>query len=197
MEFTVDDSAGKRGDLNFLAWQPYRWGKETQGAELVYQELPARAWVQITIQWREVHSPEWSQDRDEDVYREPLVSPRIEVLRQRDPAGQVLPPEVFEVVARSTGLPDRVENHPRYAVYQTTLRFLVPDQPGRYAVRILGQAPESTLPAEAARLPRQEQWELQPRLGVELLDYEGGPGLRGQGRVVLEAGGSANHRQTR
>jgi hypothetical protein len=133
----------------------------------------------LTLQWREVHHPAFKEGRPEDVYRTPIVPLQIVVLRQHDPYGKALPKDAFEVVERSTGLADRIENHSRYAVYQVTARFQVPEKPGRYAVRIEGRPPESTLPAGATRLPNAGQWELHPHLLVENVD----PASRAKGRV--------------
>ncbi len=189
MEFRASETeSSDRSDVNSLAWQPYPWlspadaGVPMVGPKVIYQELPANAVVQVTLQWREVHSVAWKQFTGEDVYRTPLAQPmRIVVLRQRDPAGQRLPNEVFDVVERSAGLADRVENYPRYAIYQVTARFRV-TEPGRYAIRIEGQQPDSTLPPGAARAPGSETFELHPKVSVEFVD----PAHRPKGRVLFQ-----------
>jgi hypothetical protein len=200
MEFVpAGRPAADRPELNFLAWQPHPWlarpGTPAAGDKVSWQELPANAVVQITLQWREVHDPAWKDDRREDVYRQPLAPLQIEVLRQLDPAGHTLPPDLFEVVGRTTNpaartdnqlpgdLPERLENQPRSAIYQQTLRFQVGERPARYAVRVKGRQPESTLPPRALTLPHREGWELRPRLTVEVVD----PTRRAAGRVVFQS----------
>jgi len=178
MEFVAaQHDAAARAGLNLLAWQPRQAG----GAGSLVADLPAKAVVQLTLQWREVHASAWKSKAGEDVYRKPLAPLRIVILRQRDPQGKELPTDAFDVVERSSGLADRIENDSRAAVYEITLRFQVGDQPGRFAVLIQGVQPESTLPEEAARVPGAERWELHPRLQVQVVD----PASRAAGQVVL------------
>ncbi len=183
MEFDVTDAGGAQ--KAFLAWRPYPWaGKDSaspSSSPSSSLELPAGAVVQVTLQWREVHAPEWKRADDEDSYRRPIVPLQVVVLRQRDPSGKTAPADLFEVAARSTDLPDRVENTPRYAIYQSTLRFQVPDRPGRYAIRLEGRKPLSTLPPDFARLPGGEKWELHPTLRLEIVD----PATRARGRAIF------------
>jgi hypothetical protein len=173
-------------EVRYLAWKPRPWlanagaNRPGEGGDIVWEELPGNAVVQLTLQWREVHAPNWGQT-PEDPYRAPLAPLQLVALRQRDPSGRHLPADVFEVVERSSGLPDRVENHPRYAIYQVTLRFRVPEQPGRYAVRLEGRHPGTTLPPQAGKLPHEGRWELQPKLTVEVVD----PASRAQGQAVF------------
>jgi hypothetical protein len=166
-------------EVNFIRLQPHAWS--AAGAREPIDELPASAVVQATLQWREVHAAAWKTRAGDDVFRKPLASFRIVVLRQRDPSGKTLPADLFDVVARSAGLPDRVENDERTGLYQISVRFPTGAQPGRYALRIEGEQPDSTLPPEAGKLPNAERWELQPRLSVDAID----PATRGAGRTVL------------
>jgi hypothetical protein len=184
MEFTAAETAtAGRPELNFLAWQPLPWGEAPVRSEkLLWEELPAGAVVQVTVQWREVHDPEWKRNTPTDDYRKPLADLHLTVLRQRDPTAQKLPPDAFEVVARSTALPDRIENGPRYAIYQATVRFQVPEQPGRYAVRLEGRHPGTTLPPTAIKKPGGESWDLVPKLFVDVLD----PATRAKGTVLFQ-----------
>ncbi len=175
MEFEADSSGSTQ--VKFLAWRPSPWASVEQPV----LELPAGTVAQVTVQWREVHAPAWKQQDEEDSYRRPIVPLQLVVLRQRDPAGEKVPADVFDVVARSTELPDRLENTPRYAIYQSTLRFQVPNQPGRYAIRLEGRTPQSTLPADAPQLPGAEKWELHPKLRVEAID----PASRTRGQVIF------------
>lgn len=186
MEFVPKDaSSAEQKDLTFLAWRPHAWQK-TPGAgreNLVWQELPGGAVVQVTLQWQEVHSPAWKQPRAEDHYRKPLSPLKLVVLKQRDPKGSTaLPADAFDVAARSPAWVDRIENDPRTAIYEITARFQVPEGGGRYAVRIEGQAPESTQPPAGSRLPGDQKAELRPQLKLEVVD----PTHRAQGRVVLQ-----------
>ena len=174
MEF-APAGAASRPDLNFLAWAPNDAKDQKPAAD-----LPAKAVVQVALQWQEAHSPEWNRTPEEDAYRQPLAPLQIVILRQRDPSGQTLPADLFDVVARTTGWPERLENSPKSANYYTSVRFQV-DEPGRYAVRIEGRQPDSIVPAQAAKLPHAPKMELHPKLDVDVLD----PASRQQGRVVF------------
>ena len=148
-------------ELNFLAWQPF--GKD-RGLD-----LPAKANVRISIQWQEVHEPEFAQQGD-DVYREPLAKLSVLVLRQRDPTGAKLPADDMELIARSQGLPLRIENLPDSATYEQIVEFTVPSA-GRFALRVEGQVHPSARPVTAPTLPAIERnWELQPRIFVDVVD---------------------------
>jgi hypothetical protein len=154
--------------LAFLGW------REAGGA--VAPDLPAKARLRVTVQWREPHDPEFLR-RGEDAYREPLAALRLLVLRQLDPSGKRQPADDFEVVAQSTGLPQRLDNQPNSAVYEQEVEFTVPEE-GRYALRVEGQVPPGIRPRSAPSLPAQEiRWELRPRVFVQTLD--------GAGRAVL------------
>jgi hypothetical protein len=148
-------------ELNFLAWQPF--AKERSA------DLPAKSNIRISIQWQEVHDPEFALQGD-DVYREPLAKLGLMVLRQRDPAGAQLPADDLELIARSQGLPLRIESRLDSAVYEQVLEFSVPAA-GHYALRVDGQVHTGTRPTTAPSLPGIEKnWELQPRIFVEVLD---------------------------
>jgi len=177
LEFVgTDPKPSSTAEINFLRWQP---NTSAGKSEL---DLPAKAVAQVTLQWREVHAAAWKTRTGEDVYRRPLTPFRIVVLHQRDPEGKTLPADLFEVVQRSSGLADRVENDDRTALYQITVRFQTGEQPGRYAIRIEGRQPESTYPTEAGSVPGAERFEVHPRLSVEAID----PASRAAGRVVLQ-----------
>jgi hypothetical protein len=148
-------------ELNFLAWQPFAKEKTL--------DLPAKATIRISIQWQEVHDPEFAQHGD-DVYREPLARLSLMVLRQRDPAGAQLPADDMELIARSEGLPLRIQNRLESATYQQVVEFSVPAA-GRYALRVEGQVHPGTRPPSAGVLPGIERnWELQPRILTEAVD---------------------------
>jgi len=181
MEFApFDRAAGGRADLNYLLWQPHPW-LQGGATNLYATHLPGKTVVRVTLQWREAHLPEWKREGNEDHYRQAISPFRIVVLKQRDPTGQLLPVDTFEIVARSQGWADRLEDHPRYGIYQQTVRFIVPEE-GRYAIRLEGKNPDSTLPVGVVRSGRLERFELYPQLQVEVIN----PLARGQGRVVLE-----------
>jgi hypothetical protein len=182
--------------LSFLGWQPFETG--------VQPALPDGARVRLSLQWRESHDPSLFFRPDQpDLYRRPLATLHLLVLRQRDPDGKVLPADDFEVVARSSGLPARLDNHPAGSIYEQTLEFTAV-KGARYALRlereratrwVLAKDPASGRPVlEQLRnlaptgiralgtptLPALEPtWDLQPRLFVEV------EGLRGQGRPVF------------
>lgn len=176
MEFASADEKPRperrSSELNFLGWQPL--------GKTVAPDLPAQAKARLTIQWREAHEPELFR-REKDWYREPLAKLRLVVLRQRDPKGQQVAADDFEVVARSEGLPQRLENQPTYAVYEQALEFTA-DPAGRYAVRLEGRVPPSTRPSSVPTVPSQQKsWELRPRIFVDVVD----PASRAQGRAVF------------
>lgn len=173
----------KRPEVNFMAWKPHAWSDEpgAKQSKLYWEQLPAGANVQAILQWREVHSATWKES-GEDLYRQPLAPLKIVVLKQRDPAGKQLPADAFSVVATSTGLPDRLENDGRSATYQVKVSFTVPEGGGRYAIRIEGKQPDSSLPPAAAKIPNSQHWELQPKLTVDVTDAA----TRARGRVVLQ-----------
>lgn len=184
-------------ELNFLAWRPHL-GEKTL-------DLPAKAGLRVSLQWREPHDPAYFvRPGEEDAYRQPLADLRLVVLRQRDPSGKTESSDFFDVVARSPLSPQRLDNVPSASVYEQSVDFTV-ERPGRYAVRIerprerewflradprlgrltftLLQGLQSTgvRPAGAPALPELEkQWELWPRLFVQTVD----DGLRLQGRPV-------------
>jgi hypothetical protein len=165
------EEAGPFRNLTFLSWR----GKEK--AEAL---LPAGAVLAATVTWQEAHDPRYAGAAD-DPYRMPLAKLQIVVLRQRDPSGQKLPADVFDVIARSPLIPERLKNSPRSATYRAEVRFEVP-RPGRYALRIEGQVPASTQPA-GAPVVKPEQGELRPILSIRAVD----PASRNLGRPVLDA----------
>src|SRR5262249_49204806 len=106
---------------------------------------------------------------------------RLVVLRQRDPKGEQLPADEMEVVARSDGLAQRLDNQPGFAVYEQTLEFAV-DPAGRYALRVEGRIPTTTRPASAPLPTSQHRsWELKPRIFLDGADEES----RKQGRPIF------------
>ena len=151
-----------KAELNFLAWQPF-------DKEATRRNCPTRRRLRLSIQWREAHEPEFFR-RGEDLYLQPLARLRLVVLRQRDPSGQKLPLDDFEVVARSEGLPQRLDNQPNTATYEQTVEFTA-DPVGRYAVRVEGNVLPGTRPASTPTVPAvQTSWELHTRLFVEAID---------------------------
>ncbi len=188
-------------ELNFLGWQPW------DGAPAA--ELPAGARLRVTMQWREPHDPDFAfRTGEPDLFLTPLLMQvdakaqgkthplRMVLLRQRDPDGKTTGAADFDVVARSSGLPQRLDSQPSAAVYEMTLDFTI-DKPGRYALRIerpteavwlLRQEdghltlvrqgeliPVGTRPLGAAVLPELERrWEFRPRLLVQTVDEVSG-----------------------
>lgn len=176
MEFAPADAKLGRDrwshELNFLAWQPF--GKEKQ------LELPAKAQVRVTLQWREAHDPAFHKN-GEDLYLQPLVTSRLVVLRQRDSRGQKLPVDDLEVAAVSSGLPQRLDNRPNSATYEVTAEFTA-EPNSRYVLRVESQTPSGTRPADTATLPAyRKDWELRPRIFVDVLQ----PEFRDQGRPIF------------
>lgn len=141
--------------LNFLGWRTL--------AGQTSAELPAGKPVRLTVQWQEPHDPSFFLEPG-DPYRVPLAYLSTVVLRQRDPSGRQLSADDMEVVARSTGVPQRLANGPTGATYELAVEF-TPDVAGRYAVRIEGSVPAGIRPRGAPTIPAVERsWELHPRL---------------------------------
>jgi hypothetical protein len=158
-------------ELNFLGWQP--------AAGTSTPDLP-KTRIRVSIQWREPHDPSFWQT-GEDLYQQPLADVRLLILRQRDPTGTKLPADDLEVVARSEGVPLRLDNQPSSGAYEQTVEFTV-DNPGRYALRVEGRVPATIRPPNEPTLPSlQKSWELRPRLFVRPLDDS----LRPTGRAIF------------
>jgi hypothetical protein len=130
-------------ELNFMAWQPFTGARSP--------DLPSGQRFRLSLQWTEAHDPEFF-NRGEDLYRTPLADLRFLVLRQRDPSGRRLPSDDLDVVAVTTGVPQRIENRANAATYEQVLEFNT-DPAGRYAVRIEGHVPTTTRPPGVADLP--------------------------------------------
>jgi hypothetical protein len=185
-------------ELNFLAWRPH----QSQQA----LDLPEGARVRISMQWREPHDPSlfWRPE-ERDFYLTPLAKLYLVALRQRDPAGQTLPADDFEVVGRSEVPALRIDNHPNGSTYEQTVEFTVA-KAGRFALRVerilptrweLRKDPQTGIvalvevtelastgirPVAAGTLPALETtWELKPRIFVQVAD----PMTFGKGRIVF------------
>jgi hypothetical protein len=176
MEFVTGSAPVPKGrwtpELNFLAWQPWTGKQEP--------ELPGKATLRVWLLWREAHEPEFLQ-RGEDLYREPLARIRLQLLRQRDPAGTKLATDDMELVAQSSGLPQRIDNEPSYSTYQQLLEYVV-ENPGAFALRVEGRAPEEIRPPDTPTLPAvRKQFDLRLRLFVEV----GDPDSRAAGRPIF------------
>jgi hypothetical protein len=155
-------------ELNFLAWQP-RDGKRVL-------DLPAGVTIRLSLQWREPHEADVLK-AGEDPYREPLFEPRLVLFHQLDPEGKKQPADDLAIVAQSSGTPMRLEQTRSSAIYEQTVTLKVPTA-GRYAIRIIGQLPESIRPRGAPTLPGVKKFgDLKPRLFVQT--------LTGAGRAVL------------
>jgi hypothetical protein len=199
MDFDAVPAKGRWStEVNFLAWQPYRAERQP--------DLPEKAQLRFTVQWREPHDPDYFLTLgDEDYYRKPLATLKLVLLRQRDPQAKAVPADLFEAVAQSAGLPRRLEHQPGGSIYEIALDVTV-DKPGRYALRVEKQAnslwivgidptrnqpglgkveglnPIGIRPLKAPVLPAiAADWELRPRIFVETIDDT----VRLQGRTVF------------
>ena len=191
MEFASTKTPLPKGrwtrELNFLAWQPYE--------EKPSLDLPAKMRLRIALQWLEPHDPDYFvRIGVDDLYRKPLAEMQLVLLHQRDPSGKTLPADDFQVVGRSMGLPQRLQNHPTHSIYEQMLEVTI-DQPGRYALQVHkllptqwtlaidsvtqrlvmtevgGLTPTGLRPLGVPTLPGLEKsWELRPRLFVEAVD---------------------------
>ena len=155
MKFDDDSLPLPRGrwsnEINFLNWQPY------QGEGKL--DFPDKVRLRLTLQWREPHDPDYFQLGDDDLYRIPLAEMRLTLLRQRDPEAKAIPADIFDLMGRTTGWPNRVvpgsaseqpprprivrapggaqriEHLPTSSVYEHVLEVPL-EKGGRYAVRI-------------------------------------------------------------
>jgi hypothetical protein len=154
--------------LDFLAWEPA--GKPRTA------ELPAKARLRVSVQWREAHDPEFFSD-PADPYRPSLANLNLVLLRQIDPTGASRPRDDLEVVAQSVGLPQRLANAPTSSTYEQTIEYTV-KEPGRYVLRVEGRVPDGIRPPGAPTLPvLKRSFEVRPRVFVRTVE--------GDGRAVL------------
>ena len=202
LKFTDDDAKLPKGrwsnEVNFLAWRPF--------AGAAQPDLPKEATLRLTLQWREPHDADYYLRSDEeDLYRKPLATMKLQLLRQRDPETKVLPADSFEIVGRTTGLAERIEHLPNGSVYEHVLEIPLAEA-GRYAIRVEKQVstqwlfvphpvrrspmfrllenltPTGIRPLGVPTLPALEKnWELRPRIFVEVIDDAN----RVQGRAVF------------
>jgi hypothetical protein len=185
-------------ELNFLAWQPHRAERQS--------DLPEKTQLRLTVQWREPHDPDYYlRPGEEDYYRKPLATMRLVLLRQRDPDAKEVPADLLDIVAQSTGRPQRLEHRPDGTIYELALDVTI-DKPGRYALRVEKQAdtqwivgldptrkrpalakleglnPIGIRPLGVPVLPAlARDWEFRPRIFVETVDDT----VRLQGRAVF------------
>jgi hypothetical protein len=157
-------------ELDFLGFQPMK------GA--VTSELP-KGTYRVTVQWREAHDPTVT---DPAHYRNPLAKLRLVILRQRDPQGKLLATDQLDVVATTYGVPQRLDHNNFSSTYEQSVEFTV-DQPGRYALRVEGQAPTSWRPSTVPNIPalNEVRGELRPRLLIQNVDSQS----RLQGRPLF------------
>jgi hypothetical protein len=185
-------------EINFLRWQPYAKAEPET-------DIPAKTRLRLTLQWREPHDPDYYMQEGEDLYRLPLASMRLQLIRQRDPEAKVLPGDSFELVGRTLGGAERIEHLPGGSVYEQVLETTLA-KGGRYAVRVEkqvnsqwvfvphpqrktpmfqlldGLVPTGIRPLGVPTLPALEKnWDFRPRLFVEVIDDEN----RLRGRAVF------------
>ena len=185
-------------EVNFLAWQPH--------LGTMKPDLPNKAKLRLTLQWREAHDPDYYLPADdEDLYRRPLANLRLQLLRQRDPETKKLSADAFDLIARTGAWPQRLEHLPSGSVYEHVLEVPLAEA-GRYAIRVekqvdtqwlfvqhperktpafallQGLTPTGIRPLGAPTLPALEKtWDLRMRAFVEVLDDTN----RLQGRAVF------------
>jgi hypothetical protein len=156
-------------EMNFLSFRP-NGGVDTA-------DLPEKARMRITIQWREPHDSRVAEDE----YREPIVSLGLMLLRQRDPNGEKLPADEMELMARSEGLPERLHTDPNFGIYEQSMELVLPAS-GRYTLMVPGNKPLGIRPGGALNVNEQEvHWDLRPRIFIQVLD----DATRVKGRIVF------------
>lgn len=156
-------------EMNFLSFRPYGAADTA--------DLPEKARVRITIQWREPHDSRVSEEE----YREPIVSLGLALLRQRDPTGENLPSDEMELMARSEGLPERLHIDPNFGIYEQSIELSLPAS-GRFALMVPGHKPLGIRPGGALGVNEQfAHWELRPRIFIQVLD----DATRAKGRIVF------------
>lgn len=171
MEFAAPEHPLNPGrwssEINFFGW------RKPDGKDV--GDVPAKARVRLTVQWREVHDRLLRGLVDES-YAQPLVDLGFLVLRQRDPSGKKLPADAMEWIEESPPIgqraPYRLTTTGNSAVYEHALEFEVPSA-GVYAVQVEGLARNTTRHADADTLPAlRKYWELRPRIFVQVVDSE-------------------------
>lgn len=156
-------------EMNFLAFRP-NGGPDSP-------DLPDKARVRITIQWREPHDNRVA----EDDYREPIVYLGLMLLRQRDPNADKLPADEMELMARSEGSPERLHSDPNFGIYEQSIEMTLPAS-GRYTLMVPGSKPIGIRPGGSIGVNEQDlQWDLRPRIFIQVLD----DATRAKGRIVF------------
>jgi hypothetical protein len=151
-------------ELNFLGWRN-RTGWPSA-------DIPARTRLRVSVQWHETHEGLY-RTVGEDRFREPLARVRLLVLRQLDPEGRTRPADDLEVVAQSSGLPQRISETRSGATYEQSVEFEV-SRAGRFAVRVEARPPAGTLPRGEPELPAaHREAEMRLRLFVTTLEGAG------------------------
>jgi hypothetical protein len=118
--------------------------------------IPAGTHLRITVQWREAHNP------DVVLTTEPVQEIQLRLFRQLDPEGKTYRSDELVEVARSVGVPVRLEATAGSGVYEQTIEFTTTVD-SVLALRLEnGLAPQ--LAAKAQRLNA----EIHPRVVVEL-----------------------------
>jgi hypothetical protein len=147
-------------EMNFLSWRDEE--------EREVKDIPAGSTLRITLQWREAHDS-IPLRAGEDPYREPLNTLGLLVVRQLDPSGKSRPADDLEVVARTVGSPQRLNQTLHAGTYEQMIDLSV-KTPGRYAVMVNGKRHEGTTAAGEAVLPSTKRsGELRPRLFVRTI----------------------------
>jgi hypothetical protein len=162
MEFAPAEAPLPEGswshELSFLSWKP------VEGNDISLS-LPEGAVVRIALQWREVQNPHFARVGD-DPYVLPQDDLQVKVLRQIDPEGTNQPADDMEVIAASTGLPQRVQRRTNQSTYEQSLIFRAPKS-GRYAFQVIRR--DSGIEPPEATLSARPESELRPRVLVETI----------------------------
>jgi hypothetical protein len=154
MEFLHADQAipAKRWtrELNFLQYKPAN-GKPSG-------VIPAGTQLRITVQWREAHNP------DVVLTTEPVQEIQLRLFRQVDPEGKTYRSDELVEVARSVGVPVRLEATAGSGVYEQTLEFTTTVD------SVLALRMESGLSPQLSAKAQRLNAEIHPRIVAELTD---------------------------
>ena len=118
--------------------------------------VPAGTHLRITVQWREAHNP------DVVLTTEPVQEIQLRLFRQLDPEGKTYRSDELVEVARSVGIPVRLELTAGSGVYEQTVEFTT------VVDSVLALRVENGIAPQLATKAQRLNAEIHPRVVVEL-----------------------------